>query len=161
MWRVAILVAIVGSVGLCLYLFGFADEFEVPENFPVLTPEEVGEKPPASGLELATFGSGCFWCTEAVFRNLKGVVKVVSGYSGGSLKNPTYAQVCSGETGHAEVVQVMFDPGVISYPELLEVFGGRTTRPRGTARATTRERSTAPSSSSIPIGKSSWPNATS
>ncbi len=75
-----------------------------------------------SQLEKATFGSGCFWCSEAVFQQLKGVHSVESGYSGGKLKNPTYEQVCSGLTGHAEVIQVAFDPKEISYDELLEVF---------------------------------------
>ena len=93
-----------------LYLLNSAGEFSVPEIFPVLTAEEIGPKPPANGPELATFGSGCFWCTEAVFQQLKGVVKVDSGYSGGSVKNPSYQQICTGETGHAEVVQVTFDP---------------------------------------------------
>jgi peptide-methionine (S)-S-oxide reductase len=73
-------------------------------------------------LQKATFGSGCFWCSEAVFQQLKGVESVVSGYSGGFFKNPTYQEVCSGQTGHAEVIQITFDPRVISYPELLEVF---------------------------------------
>lgn len=73
-------------------------------------------------LEVATFGSGCFWCTEAVFEKLKGVVSVVSGYSGGSTDNPTYKEVCSGVTGHAEVTQITFDPTVISFTELLEIF---------------------------------------
>ncbi len=72
--------------------------------------------------ETATFGNGCFWCTEAVFDRLKGVESVMSGYSGGTQKNPTYEQVCSGKTGHAEVVQIVFDPQVISYDKLLEVF---------------------------------------
>ncbi len=72
--------------------------------------------------ELATFGSGCFWCTEAVFQQVKGVEKVVSGYSGGRVKNPTYKEVCSGLTGHAEVVQVTYNPAVITYDELLEIF---------------------------------------
>lgn len=72
--------------------------------------------------ELATFGAGCFWCTEAIFQNLKGVTKVVSGYMGGHESNPTYEQVCEGTTGHAEVIQVEFDPEVISYEELLLVF---------------------------------------
>ena len=71
---------------------------------------------------LATFGSGCFWCTEAVFERLKGVTAVESGYSGGSVPNPTYEAVCSGTTGHAEVVQVTYEPETISYEELLEVF---------------------------------------
>jgi peptide-methionine (S)-S-oxide reductase len=73
-------------------------------------------------LEIATFGSGCFWCTEAVFERLDGVEKVVSGYSGGHVKNPSYKEVCNGTTGHAEVCQIYFDPGVISFDELLNVF---------------------------------------
>ncbi|MFA5353872.1 MAG: peptide-methionine (S)-S-oxide reductase MsrA [Thermodesulfovibrionales bacterium] len=70
----------------------------------------------------ATLGAGCFWCVEAVFRELEGVEKVVSGYAGGSAANPTYEQVCTGTTGHAETVQITFDPEVISYEELLTVF---------------------------------------
>lgn len=73
-------------------------------------------------LETATFGAGCFWCVEAVFQELEGVEKVVSGYAGGSVENPTYQQVCSGTTGHAEVAQITYDPEVISYEELLDVF---------------------------------------
>jgi peptide-methionine (S)-S-oxide reductase len=73
-------------------------------------------------LETATLGGGCFWCVEAVFDELKGVTDVVSGYTGGDLPDPTYKQVCSGSTGHAEVVQVTFDPEVISFREILEVF---------------------------------------
>jgi peptide-methionine (S)-S-oxide reductase len=72
--------------------------------------------------ETVTFGMGCFWCSEAVFQRLKGVTKVESGYSGGSVKNPSYEEVCTGETGHAEVVQVTYNPKVISYKDLLEVF---------------------------------------
>lgn len=74
------------------------------------------------GMALATFGNGCFWCTEAIFQQLKGVTKVVSGYAGGKVKNPSYKEVCTGVTGHAEVIQITYDPAVISYPELLEVF---------------------------------------
>ena len=73
-------------------------------------------------LEQATFGSGCFWCTEAVFQNLNGVSKVVSGYTGGQKTNPTYEDICTGQTGHAEVIQIDFDPEVISFNELLLVF---------------------------------------
>jgi peptide-methionine (S)-S-oxide reductase len=73
-------------------------------------------------VEVATFGNGCFWCTEAVFEELKGVESAVSGYSGGRVPNPTYEQVCTGATGHAEVIQVTYDPEVITFPELLEVF---------------------------------------
>jgi len=72
--------------------------------------------------ETATFGTGCFWCTEAIFQELKGVLKVTSGYSGGTVKNPSYEDVCTGTTGHAECLQVVYDPAVISYDELLEVF---------------------------------------
>lgn len=75
-----------------------------------------------SGLQLATFGNGCFWCTEAIFQRLQGVEKVVSGYSGGKVKNPTYKEVCSGLTGHAEVIQITYDPTKITFDELLEVF---------------------------------------
>lgn len=72
--------------------------------------------------EVATFGAGCFWCVEAVFQSLNGVDKVISGYSGGHVKNPTYREVCAETTGHAEVCQVYFHPDVISFEELLEVF---------------------------------------
>lgn len=72
--------------------------------------------------ETATLGGGCFWCLEAVYEQLQGVEKVVSGYAGGHVKNPTYEQVCSETTGHAEVVQVTFDPSVTTYREILEVF---------------------------------------
>jgi len=72
--------------------------------------------------EKATLAGGCFWCLEAVFEELRGIEKVESGYSGGHVPNPTYEQVCTGTTGHAEVVQLTYDPGVISYREILEVF---------------------------------------
>lgn len=72
--------------------------------------------------EIATFGAGCFWCVEAVFQELKGVLKVESGYMGGAIPNPTYREVCTGTTGHAEVTRITFDPTIISYEELLEVL---------------------------------------
>lgn len=72
--------------------------------------------------ELATLAGGCFWCLEAVFQQLRGVTKVVSGYTGGTVPNPTYKAVCTGETGHAEVTQVSFDPTVISFRDLLDIF---------------------------------------
>ncbi|NIQ07802.1 MAG: peptide-methionine (S)-S-oxide reductase MsrA [Candidatus Korarchaeota archaeon] len=72
--------------------------------------------------EVATLGGGCFWCTEAVFSELKGVEKVQSGYSGGAISNPTYEKVSTGTTGHAEVVQITFDPSVISFEEILKIF---------------------------------------
>jgi peptide-methionine (S)-S-oxide reductase len=73
-------------------------------------------------IETATFGGGCFWCLEAVFSRIKGVESVESGYSGGFVKNPSYKEVCKGVTGHAEVVQIKFNPMVISYHDLLDVF---------------------------------------
>jgi len=73
-------------------------------------------------LEIATLGGGCFWCTEAVFQMLPGVRTVTSGYAGGTKENPTYQEVCGGDTGHAEVIQIEFDPKVISYAKLLESF---------------------------------------
>jgi peptide-methionine (S)-S-oxide reductase len=75
-----------------------------------------------NGLEVATFGGGCFWCTEAIYEDVKGVQKVMSGYGGGHIANPTYKQVTSGTTGHAEVIQLFFDPKIITYQELLEIF---------------------------------------
>ena len=81
-------------------------------NSPTLSPAD----------EIATLGGGCFWCLEAVFEQLRGVSRVVSGYAGGHSANPTYQQVCGGATGHAEVVQITFDPAVIAYAELLDLF---------------------------------------
>jgi peptide-methionine (S)-S-oxide reductase len=76
----------------------------------------------ARAVETATLGGGCFWCLEAIFKDIKGVERVVSGFSGGTVANPSYREVCAGATGHAEVVQVTFDPGIITYREILEVF---------------------------------------
>lgn len=73
-------------------------------------------------LSTATFGNGCFWCTEAVFQRVEGVHSVVSGYTGGFIKNPAYREVCAGRTGHAEALEINFDPAVVSYEELLEIF---------------------------------------
>jgi peptide-methionine (S)-S-oxide reductase len=79
---------------------------------------------PSNGLktDTATFAAGCFWCVEAVYQELKGVLSVTSGYTGGKIKNPSYREVCSGMTGHAEACQIVYDPAVISYDELLEAF---------------------------------------
>jgi len=76
----------------------------------------------SNDIERATFGGGCFWCLEAIYLDVIGVKKVISGYAGGSAENPTYNQVCSGRTGHAEVVQIEYDPAVISYDDLLSIF---------------------------------------
>ncbi|MCU0416581.1 MAG: peptide-methionine (S)-S-oxide reductase MsrA [Cytophagaceae bacterium] len=86
-----------------------------------MKPEPIVSETSAT-LDSATFGNGCFWCTEAVFQQLKGVDTVVSGYSGGKLKNPTYKEVCSGLSGHAEVLRIYFNPKVIDFTTLLEVF---------------------------------------
>lgn len=77
---------------------------------------------PAEGQEVATFAGGCFWCVEAIFQDLKGVSKVESGYTGGHVPNPTYEQVCTGTTGHAEALRITYDPKQISYPDLLRIF---------------------------------------
>jgi len=89
-----------------------------PDDSLTSADDSKGEAP----LQIATFGAGCFWCVEAVFQQLRGVVAVQSGYSGGDVENPTYEQVCTGLTGHAEVCQIQFDPAEISFDELLEVF---------------------------------------
>lgn len=87
---------------------------------PLNLPQTTVEIP--DGMEMITLGGGCFWCTEAVFQRLNGVEKVVSGYAGGIIKHPTYRQICTGTTGHAEVVQVYYNPEKISLVEILEVF---------------------------------------
>lgn len=107
--RIVFLLIISGSLSAC-----------AQEKKPLKT---VKDNMNSSGkYETATFGAGCFWCVEAVFQRLEGVHKVVSGYSGGSVKNPTYEQVCTGKTGHAEVCQITYDPAKISYTDLLEVL---------------------------------------
>jgi len=80
--------------------------------------------PTSDSVEIATFGAGCFWCVEAVYQQVNGVLKVESGYAGGAIKNPSYKEVCTGRTGHAEVCQITFDPRVVNYNQLLEVFFG-------------------------------------
>ncbi len=79
-------------------------------------------KSPSHTKEITTLGGGCFWCLEPIFKDLTGVEEVVVGYSGGTVPNPSYEQVCTGKTGHAEVVQISFDPGMISFKEILEAF---------------------------------------
>jgi peptide-methionine (S)-S-oxide reductase len=89
------------------------EEFKKPVNVKV-----------KEGMEVATFAGGCFWCTEAVFLEVKGVEKVVSGYIGGKTINPTYKEICTGETGHAEAIQITFNPNEVAYEDLLEIFFG-------------------------------------
>src|SRR3954465_5878093 len=105
----------------------FAHHIEVPNSPTRLTKSKRSGKERTAMAEnqhlaTATLGGGCFWCTEAVFQNLRGVTQVRSGYAGGHVENPTYEQVCTARTGHAEVVQITYDPAVISYQDLLEVF---------------------------------------
>ncbi len=105
---------IVGVVAIAIYAGN--------QNMSANQTSNADQIPPGVELETATFGTGCFWCTEAVFQQLEGVHSVLSGYSGGHTKNPTYQEICTGATGHAEVVQIQFDPKVISFKDLLEVF---------------------------------------
>jgi peptide-methionine (S)-S-oxide reductase len=99
------------------------DHFKSTQTFKKMSDTQVS---PQSGtnhrLDTATFGAGCFWCTEAQFQQLKGVEKVESGYTGGAVKNPTYKEVCAGTTGHAEVCNIYYDPSEITYDELLAAF---------------------------------------
>jgi peptide-methionine (S)-S-oxide reductase len=111
-------------LGLCILAAAHAEppDMSQPTDQSPKQPSSADLPPDPGQLEQATFGTGCFWCSEALFEQLRGVVSVESGYAGGGLKNPTYEQVCSGLTGHAEVVQVIYDPNVISYSDLLEIF---------------------------------------
>lgn len=93
------------------------------ESKSEITKEENTAMPVDEGrMHKATFGSGCFWCTEAIFERVKGVTEVVSGYAGGHIENPSYEEVCNGNTGHAECTQISYNPDIISYDELLEIF---------------------------------------
>lgn len=114
MWKPLFSLA-VSVLILCQYACG-------PANSPAVVGSSDKTVESMEGLAVATLGAGCFWCVEAIFQDLKGVKKVVSGYAGGQVENPTYKAVCAGTTGHAEVVQVTFDPEVLSYADLLEVF---------------------------------------
>ncbi|MEQ9188736.1 MAG: peptide-methionine (S)-S-oxide reductase MsrA [Cryomorphaceae bacterium] len=115
-----------GLVGwmICSSSFLFACTTTTDKNVEGVNTEEkeIDESTPALSMDTATLGAGCFWCVEAVFQELKGVISVTSGYAGGFIKNPSYKEVCTGRTGHAEVAQIVFDPEVISFDELLEVF---------------------------------------
>ncbi len=101
-------------------IFALVISFQITNMSDTKNIKEMNGVP--SNLQKATFGGGCFWCTEAFFLNLKGVTKVESGYSGGKVKNPGYREVCSGLTGHAEVIQITFDPATVAYEDLLEIF---------------------------------------
>ena len=113
----ALLGLILLVIGRLFWSTSFGRLRGTPAEATVVEPVEA-----PAGMAKATFASGCFWCSEALFKQLKGVKSVVSGYSGGSSKNPSYAEVTRGTTGHAEAIQITYDPSVITYPELLEVF---------------------------------------
>jgi methionine-S-sulfoxide reductase len=124
--RIRIMVGVVAGVIAAAYAGSILMSKSTQDTAPATThatASAASVTTPESGkLETVTFGSGCFWCTEAMFQNLRGVKSAVSGYSGGKVPDPTYEQICTGNTGHAEVVQVTYDPNVISYPDLLRVF---------------------------------------
>lgn len=110
----------VGAVLFCAAIAGAQDAKD-----SATAPQPSSEKPTAQEekkLETITLGSGCFWCTEAVFQRIKGIETAKSGYSGGHVKNPTYKAVCNGETGHAEVIQITYDPAVASTRQVIELF---------------------------------------
>lgn len=117
-WRLPLeIVTLVALLGVLVYP---AFSSNSTETAP-MKPSDLNE-PDLPNLEIATLGGGCFWCIEAVYEPIEGVESVVSGYAGGHVKNPTYHQVSSGETGHAEVTQISYDPNVISYEEILDLF---------------------------------------
>ncbi|HYH67266.1 MAG TPA: peptide-methionine (S)-S-oxide reductase MsrA [Urbifossiella sp.] len=122
MWLRVLPIAVVAVCVAAVVFTLTRREPPMPTDLPTLTADEIGPEPAATGTETATFGTGCFWCTEAVFQQIRGVKRVVSGYTGGHEPNPTYKEICTGTTGHAEAVQITYDPAVVSYPELLEVF---------------------------------------
>jgi peptide-methionine (S)-S-oxide reductase len=105
-----------------LAIFSTACEPSTKQNNKSNIMSDDNNIPAGKKTDTATFGTGCFWCTEAVFQELKGVLKATSGYTGGTVANPSYEAVCSGTTGHAEALQIVYDPTVITYDELLEVF---------------------------------------
>ena len=105
--------------GIIMLVAGYGFSCDDANNQKTDKPKNMSEN---KNLEIATLANGCFWCTEAVFQQLEGVEKVTSGYSGGQVKNPTYEEVCKGNTGHAECLKIEYDPSKISFDELLEVF---------------------------------------
>lgn len=110
----------------CISFFSCAQQAEnkdQPQNPETMSEVQKEDSMPEAGnKDVATFGAGCFWCVEAIFQDLEGVISVTSGYSGGITENPTYKEVCSGTTGHAEVAQIVYDRDKISFDELLEIF---------------------------------------
>jgi peptide-methionine (S)-S-oxide reductase len=108
-------------LGLLIVLIQFSCQSQDKKSTFAITKEPIPMNV-EKGMEVATLAGGCFWCTEAIFLELKGVSKVVSGYIGGTTTNPTYKDICTGTTGHAEAIQITFDPKIVSFGELLEIF---------------------------------------
>lgn len=134
-YRVFIKVWLLSAV--CLGLFAKVDKDELVTK--------IHTKPVNSKNQFALIGGGCFWCTEAVFEQIDGIMSVISGYAGGQTKNPTYKDICTGKTGHAEVIKIHFDPQVVSFSQILEIFGNAhdpTTLNRQGADVGTQYRST-------------------
>lgn len=108
--------------GLALFFASFSSCAQSDNTDKMIGSDANISVPAGVATDTATFGTGCFWCTEAVFQELEGVIKATSGYSGGTVENPTYRQVCEGNTGHAEVIQIVYDPKKITFDELLAAF---------------------------------------
>lgn len=112
----------IAVTSMVLFLTTFTSCAQKENRNNIMSSEMNISLPAGLKTDTATFGTGCFWCTEAIFQELEGVLKVTSGYSGGTVVNPTYKQVCDGNTGHAEVIQIVYDPSKITFDELLEAF---------------------------------------
>jgi len=107
---------------MIIFLATFTSCAQIENQNKIMSSDTKISLPAGVETDTATFGTGCFWCTEAIFQELDGVLKVTSGYSGGNIENPTYKEVCEGTTGHAEVIQVVYDPSKITYDDLLKAF---------------------------------------
>src|SRR5687767_4973905 len=110
----------IAVTSLMLFITTFTSCAQNENRNKIMSSETNISLPAGVQTDTATFGNGCFWCTEAIFQNLDGVLKVTSGYSGGTVDNPTYKEVCEGTTGHAEVIQIVYDPSKITFDELLQ-----------------------------------------
>src|SRR5688500_10086317 len=112
----------IAATSLAIFLTTFTSCAQNENQNKIMSSETNISLPAGVKTDTATFGNGCFWCTEALFQNLDGVLKVTSGYSGGHVDNPTYKEVCEGTTGHAEAIQIVYDPSIITFDELLNAF---------------------------------------
>jgi peptide-methionine (S)-S-oxide reductase len=119
--KILIMKNILSAILIAIFVFGAASCQQTNSNNKMKDDETTMINPSAK-TDTATFGQGCFWCSEAIFERVEGVNSVVSGYAGGHVPNPIYEQVCNGNTGHAEVVQIIYNPDVISYDDLLKIF---------------------------------------